>query len=93
MYRNVITAVPGTPTIVKINASGPITVAAIPLATGSALIEWTISSKTSIDAGAANWFAWTPGTVVTKTLGVSPGTITGIRLTATTVNATAEIAG
>lgn len=93
MYRNVITAIPGTPTIVKIGMSGPITVAAIPLATGSALIEWTVSSKTSIDAGTANWFAWTPGTVVTKSLGVSPGTVTGIRLTASTVNATAEIAG
>lgn len=93
MYRNVITAIPGTPTIVKINTSGPITVAAIPLATGSALIEWTVSSKTSIDAGTANWFPWSPGTVTTKTLGVSSGTVTGIRLTASTVNATAEIAG
>lgn len=85
------TAVVGTPAIVKIPVAGDVSVSVFPGALGSVLVETTLSSPAAMDAGTANWFAWTEGNVNVNTQDLAMGPVRGLRITATVANAKYEV--
>jgi len=69
----------------------PITVTALPGASGTALVQFTTSPKSAIDAGTAKWIDWSPGSVGANTSSSFTTPITGLRFSATTADATFEV--
>ena len=68
-----------------------ISVAALPVSGGTALVEGTTSPHADVIAGTANWVDWDDGSVTADTQAVALGPLSGIRCTATTQDCTLEV--
>lgn len=66
-----------------------VTVTLIPGTSGD--VEYTTSSKDKIVAGTATWIEWTAGSVTVATRAEYGGTMSGIRASAVTSDATLEV--
>lgn len=69
----------------------PMTVTAIPGASGTILVEYSTTPNAAGNAGAANWTAWPSGTVSAKTVDTLIAPVAALRFTATTATATVEV--
>lgn len=87
-----VTVVAGTPLVVPVmdqGYAGKLGVYAIPGASGTINVEWTMASAEQRETDAANvvWTAWTPGAAAAPAQEALPFPMTAVRLTAATANA------
>lgn len=85
------TAVVGTPAYIDTQSFPfPLTIAVTPGA-GSVLVEISATPNAAEKTTSATWFSWPSGTVGVSTIDSIIAPVAGIRVTATTANATWEI--
>lgn len=86
------TVTAGTPLYLEvINFPFPMTVAAIPGASGTLLVEFSCTPAAAAKTTAANWTSWPLGTVSSTKIDTVLSPITALRFTATTSNGTYEV--